>query len=449
MARLTRRLLIALPMAATLSLVLITAPAADAATGSGTATGTSQALGHFVHFPPPCALTQSLTFAATGTGTYTATRGGQTATYTGPVQLTLQKTAPPGYTGPFGTHGYSPTCANPAGTPFQASATTNGTVGSDSVSCTYTGTLSRVNPKLGNGTDLATAVLTGTCTVRQDNVVVSDSPTQEMRTITYILDSCTGGPAPNFACRNNTTFAAVDALAITTTSLPLASLGSSYSAMLAATGGSPPYTFALTSGSLPTGLSLGPSGAITGTPVVPGTSNFTVKVTDSGNPATVATQALSITVGGCTNTVNRTHNGPLIVRGGITCVTGTTVNGPVVVFPGAVVALTNAHVNGPLVSRGAKSVAVCGSTIRGPVTVSGSSGFVLIGDNGDDGSPACGANTISGSVVLNANRAGLELGGNTISGSVSLARNTGAGPDPENAATEVEANHIGGVRVGR
>lgn len=191
-----------------IGLTVATPPPALAATGGGSATGTSQTAGGFSHFPPPCAYTTTLTYEATGSATYTATAGHRSATYSGPVALSLAKTAAIGYGGPFGTHGYLSTCKNPAGTPFYVTATTTGSDSSGSVSCAYTGTLSRVNPKLGNGTDLATAVLQGTCTVRQGSVVVSDSPTMEQRTMNYILNSCTGGPAPNFDCSENTTFTA-------------------------------------------------------------------------------------------------------------------------------------------------------------------------------------------------------------------------------------------------
>ena len=84
---------------------------------------------------------------------------------------------------------------------------------------------------------------------------------------------------------------------VTTTSLPSASIGNSYSVTLAATGGTTPYTWALTGGSLPARLSLdASSGAITGTPTASGTSNFTVTVTDSSSPAKTASANLSITV---------------------------------------------------------------------------------------------------------------------------------------------------------
>ncbi|MGA2903785.1 MAG: Ig domain-containing protein [Candidatus Korobacteraceae bacterium] len=86
-------------------------------------------------------------------------------------------------------------------------------------------------------------------------------------------------------------------LTITTTTLPNGTQNSPYNATLAATGGVTPYTWSIVSGSLPSGLTLNSStGAITGAPTGAGVSNFTVKVTDSENPAQTATQPLSITV---------------------------------------------------------------------------------------------------------------------------------------------------------
>ncbi len=86
-------------------------------------------------------------------------------------------------------------------------------------------------------------------------------------------------------------------LTITTTSLPTAVVGTSYSQTLAATGGITPYAWSLNTGNLPPGLSLNTStGAITGTPTTAGPYSFTVKVTDSeGSPQSV-TASLSITV---------------------------------------------------------------------------------------------------------------------------------------------------------
>ena len=86
-------------------------------------------------------------------------------------------------------------------------------------------------------------------------------------------------------------------LAITTTSLPNATVGASYSATLQATGGTLPFTWTLTTGALPAGLTLNAAtGAITGTPTAQGMSGFTAHVTDSSGPAQSASQVLSIAV---------------------------------------------------------------------------------------------------------------------------------------------------------
>jgi hypothetical protein len=85
-------------------------------------------------------------------------------------------------------------------------------------------------------------------------------------------------------------------LSISTSSLPNGTVGTAYSQSLVATGGSQPYSWSLVAGlgPLPTGLSLSTAGAITGTPSVAGTFNFTVGVSDSAS--TSIQKALSIVV---------------------------------------------------------------------------------------------------------------------------------------------------------
>ena len=69
----------------------------------------------------------------------------------------------------------------------------------------------------------------------------------------------------------------------------------SYSQTAVATGGTGARTFSITGGTLPTGLTLNPAtGAITGTPTVVGTSNFTVVATDT--LGATGTKALSIVI---------------------------------------------------------------------------------------------------------------------------------------------------------
>ena len=73
-------------------------------------------------------------------------------------------------------------------------------------------------------------------------------------------------------------------LAITSSSLPAGTVGSTYQGLLQATGGIAPYTWSITGG-LPAGLSLAPTGIISGTPTASGTFNFTATAADAGNPA--------------------------------------------------------------------------------------------------------------------------------------------------------------------
>jgi hypothetical protein len=85
---------------------------------------------------------------------------------------------------------------------------------------------------------------------------------------------------------------------VSTTSLPGATLNTSYSATFAATGGMRPYSWSLKQGSLPAGLSLNSAtGVISGTPTAVGTSSFTVQLADAESPPSAATAQLSITVG--------------------------------------------------------------------------------------------------------------------------------------------------------
>jgi len=68
---------------------------------------------------------------------------------------------------------------------------------------------------------------------------------------------------------------------ITTTSLPGGSPGSAYDQTIAVQNGVRPFTWSVTSGLLPLGLTLDKSqGRISGTPTLPGTFNFMLKVVD-------------------------------------------------------------------------------------------------------------------------------------------------------------------------
>ena len=131
---------------------------------------------------------------------------------------------------------------------------------------------------LNNGKLEGTPTVTGTYTF---TVTVTDStgPTAATASKEFKL---TVGAAP---------------LSITTTSpLPNATNGVTYSQTFAATGGTAPYSFAVTGGALPAGMALN-NGKLEGTPTADGLFSFTVTVTDSASPAATASKAFSLTVG--------------------------------------------------------------------------------------------------------------------------------------------------------
>jgi hypothetical protein len=79
----------------------------------------------------------------------------------------------------------------------------------------------------------------------------------------------------------------VVAALVITTEAPPATLGTPYALALSAEGGGGTRTWSLASGELPPGLELSPSsGAITGTPTVPGTYVFRIRVSDGSRLAT-------------------------------------------------------------------------------------------------------------------------------------------------------------------
>ena len=73
----------------------------------------------------------------------------------------------------------------------------------------------------------------------------------------------------------------VEALSMVTTSLPSVVTGIAYAQQLSASGGTAPYAWSLAAGSVPAGLTLAADGTLSGTPSAAGSSNFTVRVTDT------------------------------------------------------------------------------------------------------------------------------------------------------------------------
>ncbi|MFZ0667239.1 MAG: Ig domain-containing protein, partial [Acidimicrobiales bacterium] len=88
----------------------------------------------------------------------------------------------------------------------------------------------------------------------------------------------------------------IQPLEVSTSTLPDATKGSSYSTTLTAIGGKRPYTWTLKSGTLPAGITLSTAGVISGKPSAKGTFTFTVQVKDSSSPKQKASKSLTLVV---------------------------------------------------------------------------------------------------------------------------------------------------------
>jgi len=222
-----------------------------------------------------------------------AITGTPTGTATGPISFTMKVTDSETPTAQSATANLSITITAPTlkvttsslpvgvvGSAYSSTLQATGGAGAYSWSVT-TGSL-----PLGLFLNAATGAITGSPTTSGTTsftVTVKDSETPTPQTATQNL-SITVNPQ----------------LAVTTTSLPAAVVGTAYNPpALAAAGGITPYSWAVTTGNLPAGLTLNAgTGAVTGTPTGPqvGVISFTVTVTDSENPIKTATANLSITV---------------------------------------------------------------------------------------------------------------------------------------------------------
>lgn len=173
------------------------------------------------------------------------------------------------------------------GTPYFQTLTVNGGLGPN-----YTwGVVSGALP--------AGLSLTGS----NSTATISGIPTTVQSNVTFAIQVTDSSVPPQSPTQNYTvSIGAALPLAITTTSLPQATLNSSYTGTISAQGGTGPYTFTLdaTSGPLPPGLafsSVNNQGVISGTPTTLGTyNNIVVDVQDSASPAATAQQTLSLTV---------------------------------------------------------------------------------------------------------------------------------------------------------
>jgi hypothetical protein len=155
--------------------------------------------------------------------------------------------------------------------------------------------------------------------------------------------------------------------------------------------------------------------------------------------------ATNVTVG-CAVTYTTRISKTLTISSGSACINGAHIEGGVHVSGGASVSIVNATIADGIRSDGARLLTVCHSSIDDSLSVTSSTGFVLIGSNGDDRAMPCAGNNVTEGVTLTRNSGGVELGGNSIRGSVVVSNNVLAvgAVDAENGAPEIEHNTIRG-----
>jgi len=192
---------------------------------------------------------------------------------------TLQSTA----LGPVLTvSGVSPTVAVTT-TAYPGSATAADPAGGQTITVTGTGFNAGVKVYVGSTLCTTTYVSATSLTfVSPANSVGSY--------VLYVYNT----DGTNGASPAGITYSAIPVWVTASGALTNASLNNAYSQSVSATGDS--ISYSVTTGSLPTGLSLNAStGAITGTPTVLGTSNFSITATDAQNQAVARSFSIAVT----------------------------------------------------------------------------------------------------------------------------------------------------------
>jgi Ice-binding-like/Putative Ig domain/Dockerin type I domain/NHL repeat len=158
------------------------------------------------------------------------------------------------------------------------------------------------------------------------------------------------------------------------TGLPIGAIGSAYNQTISTFGGTTPYTFSVTTGALPNGLSLNATtGAITGTPNLAGTFNFTITVLDANGCSGSQAYSLTITIAfgqislgtaqsfAVLGSTTVTNTGASSVRGDVGVSPGTSVTG----FSTAVVTGGTIHAGDALAAQAQTDLTIAYNAVAG------------------------------------------------------------------------------------
>jgi uncharacterized repeat protein (TIGR03803 family) len=164
------------------------------------------------------------------------------------------------------------------------------------VNVKYTQALSASGGKAPYSWSLLSGKLPDGITFSPSSGVFSGTPTKAVAAnFTVQVKDSEGTPATISGSVGLSVVAAT--LAITTTTLPQAQVGTGYSAVLAASGGTAPLTWVMTSGTLPKGILFnGASGIFSGTPQQFGSGAIGIKVLDSSSPQQTDSLTYTLTI---------------------------------------------------------------------------------------------------------------------------------------------------------
>jgi hypothetical protein len=319
------------------------------------------------------------------------------------------------------------------------------------------GTFTPMYSYAGNGAPKVTSSTTGVCTVSGSVVnlvgvgsctlTASAPATSDYAAATGSAQSFTVVEAPTITSANNATFTVGTSgtFTVTATSYPAASItesgalpngityvnnnnGTGTLSGKATVSGIYPITFTAQNG---VGVAATQSFTLTSETTVPASSTTCNGVyigTFSGNITVASGQNCIFEKGGATG--NITENG------GNLALSNATIGGNIQVGGGTYAIGPSTTVKGNLtiqsIPTGTAQNLICGTTVSGSLTVQSVGTAATIGS----GSPSCPANTISGSLTLQANKAAVVVAGNTIKGSVTVQSST--------AATTLTSNAISG-----
>jgi hypothetical protein len=177
-------------------------------------------------------------------------------------------------------------------------------------------------------------------------------------------------------------------------------------------------------------------------PVLSTAPECVAQPTDAGHVVTGLVPGSLTLSGGSWSVHDADIRGALSVAAGTRAVINhSSVAGAASAANGAAFSICDTTLKNGFTASGPAAAALCGDTVTATAIITNATGFVLVGDPGDD---ACAPNHFGSGLSLSGDKSGVEVSSNTVTGSVSLTNSGGTGPGADDVAPEIEGNSIGG-----